>query len=256
MRIDFVLLHQAAYGGWEVPLGPTNQHILFLVTKGAVIYEIEGKTLQIGQGEGLFMPKGTLRTSTAIPGDPHVMYAAYFSDVPWEELAPFLNEPYKWFRPHSYDYLKQRFSMLHECWVGKMQGYDLITRGILMEMMGIVQRDLFAGSRPSSRRSLVLQMQEYIIRHYCEQLQISDLANYVDRSPTYVSTVFKQVTNRSPITYMHEVRIAAARDLLMTTNMTIGEIAETLGYCDQTYFNHMYKKIVGHPPSYTLKLQN
>jgi YesN/AraC family two-component response regulator len=37
---------------------------------------------------------------------------------------------------------------------------------------------------------------------------------------------------------------------------TIGEIAESLGYCDQTYFNFMYKKIVGHPPSHTLKIQN
>ncbi|OUS78120.1 hypothetical protein B1748_04990 [Paenibacillus sp. MY03] len=255
MRIEFVLLHQAVQGGWNVPLSYTNQHILFLVTRGTVIYEIAGKTLRIGKGEGIFMPQGTLRSSEVVAEDLHEMYAVYFSDASQEDLAPFADEPYKQFRPNAYDYIKQRLSMLHECWVGKMTGYDLITRGILMEVMGIIQRDLFAGSRASSRRSLVLQIQEYIIRHYREQLQISDLAQYVDRSPTYVSTVFKQVMNRSPITYMHEVRIAAARDLLMTTNMTVGEISEALGYCDQTYFNHIFKKIVGHPPSHTLKLK-
>jgi YesN/AraC family two-component response regulator len=52
------------------------------------------------------------------------------------------------------------------------------------------------------------------------------------------------------------MRVSAARELLLTTNMTIGEIAETLGYCDQSYFHFMYKKIIGHPPSHTLKIQS
>lgn len=256
MRIDYILLHDAAHGGWEVPFSSTSKHILLLVTKGAVQYEIAGRTLKLVKGEGLFMPQGTWRSSEVVKADPHVIYAAYFRDLSDEDLAPFTDEPFKQFRPLSYDNFKRRFSMLHECWVGKLPGYDLIARGIVMELMGIVQRDLFAGNRTSSSRSLVLLIQDYIARHYREPLRISDLAAYVDRSPTYVSAVFKQVTNRSPITYMHEVRITAARDLLMSTRMTIGEIADALGYCDQTYFNYMYKKIVGHPPSHTLKLQD
>lgn len=202
MRIDVVSHHHAAHGGWKVPLTPTNQHILFLVTGGTVIYRIAGETLRIGKGEGLFMPQGTLRSSEMVPADPHVMYAAYFRDLAQEDLAPLADEPFKLFRPHGYDYLKQRFSMLHECWVGKLHGSDLIARGILTEILGRVQRDLSAGGRSSSRRSLALQLQEYIIRHYREPLHIQELADHVDRSPNYVSAVFKQVTNRTPTSLM------------------------------------------------------
>jgi YesN/AraC family two-component response regulator len=132
----------------------------------------------------------------------------------------------------------------------------MIARGILLEILGIVRREVGGGTHSNSRRSLALRIQQYIVQHYREPFQLGDLAREVDRTPTYVSTVFKEVTGRTPVEYMHEVRVSAARELLLTNSMTIGEIAESLGYCDQTYFNYMYKKIVGHPPSHTLKIQN
>ena len=138
----------------------------------------------------------------------------------------------------------------------RLESFDLISRGILMEILGIVQRDLAGGKGSPARRSLALRIQQYIVQRYRHPLRLPELADAVGRSPNYVSTVFREMTGKSPVEYLHEVRISAARELLMTTNMTIGEIAEFLGYCDQTYFNVMYKKIVGHPPSHTLKIRS
>ncbi|WP_159882380.1 AraC family transcriptional regulator [Paenibacillus puerhi] len=255
MKIYSVAYQQSVHGSWKVPLSPTKQHIFLLVTKGTVIYRIAGQTLRIRKGEGLFMQQHTMRSSETDLADPHALYSAHFQDLPDEDLACFVDEPFKLIRPLGFDYLKQRFSLLNEYWIGQLHGYELITRGILTEILGIVQRELLSGSHPHSLRSLALRIQEYILKHFREPILINDLARYVDRSPTYVSTVFRRVTGRTPIGYMHEVRIAAARDLLMTTNMTIRELSESLGYCDQTYFNYMYKKIVGYPPSHTLKVR-
>lgn len=242
MIIDNVAFQQAVLGNWKVPLAPTRHHILFLVTKGACIYRFANQTLQISKGEGLFIPQDTMRSAETDSSNPHQMYSAHFRELNHEDLSSFIDEPFKLIQPLSYDYLKQRFSMLNECWIGKMPNYKLISRGILLEILGITQRELTIGTHSPTRRNLALRIQQYIIQHFREPLRLSELAQHVDRSPTYVSTAFKEVTGRTPVEYMHEVRISAARELLMTTNMTIREISESFGYCDQTYFNYMYKK--------------
>ncbi|TMV48023.1 AraC family transcriptional regulator [Paenibacillus mesophilus] len=253
MKIDNIAFQQAVNGNWRVPRKTVKHDILILVIRGAAAYRIGEEAVVVRKGEGLFFPEGTLRSAEADKSEPLQLYSAHFRDLSIEG-HPLRGEPYVHIRPLGCDYLKQRFSMLYEHWIGKMPGYEFIACGILMEILGLVHRERFGDSHSSSRRNLALRVQQYIVQHYREPLRLSDMAQVVNRSPTYVSSVFKEVTGRPPIEYMHEVRIAAARELLLTDTMTIGEIAESLGYCDQTYFNYMYKKIVGHPPSHTLKM--
>ncbi|MDF2721236.1 MAG: hypothetical protein K0Q59_911 [Paenibacillus sp.] len=256
MNIRAVSLQQTVAGKWGVALGKTKEHIYFIVVKGCFRYEIAGQSILIKEGEGLFMPEGTLRSASLGSDESSIMISSYFQGVPPERMAPFLDEPYKLIRFSGFQYVLQRFSILNECWLGKLSGYDFISEGILLELLGIAQRELEGAGQTSTRRNLALRVQQYIIQHHRETIHLSDLAEHVDRSPSYVSTVFKEIIGQTPIEYLHEVRVSAARELLLTTNMTIGEISESLGYCDQTYFNFMYKKIVGHPPSHTLRIQN
>lgn len=255
MKIEHIIFDQQPAGSnWHVDLGPTRHHILLLVVKGKVRYAIGDRTLCISKGEGLFLTQGTWRAAEADESEPHHMYSAHFSDLPLDKLTGFSSEPYLQYRPIGFDYIKQRFSVLNESWIGKMPFYEMISEGLFTEILGLVQRELTNEAFSSSRRSLALRIQQYIVQHYREPLRLQDLAQHVDRSPNYVSNVFKEVTGRTPVEYMHEIRVTSARELLLTTNMTIGEISDSLGYCDQTYFNYMYKKIVGHPPSHSLKL--
>lgn len=256
MIIDNIAFQQGEGGSWKVPLSVTKHHILLLVVKGTAVYRFGDRIERVGKGEGLFFPEGTLRDACSDPDSLCQMYSAHFRDSTADELKLLLGRPFVRIRPLNFDYLKQKFSMLHECWIGKMPFHELIARGTLYELLGLVQRELVGGAHSAARRNLALRIQQYIVQRYREPLRLSELAQAVDRSPTYVSTVFKEITGRTPVEYLHEVRISAARELLMTSGMTIGEIADSLGYCDQTYFNYMYKKIVGHPPSHTLKLQH
>jgi AraC-like DNA-binding protein len=231
------------------------QHILFFVVKGRFRYHIDGQTIQIKEGEGLFIPEGTLRAGEVDTNEMCILISAHFRNIAHERIAPLLDAPFKLIRFVGFKYVHQRFSLLNECWLGKLPGYKLISEGILLELLGIVQRELDGKDHATTRRNLALRTQQYIVQHYREPFHLRDLARHVDRSPSYVSTVFKEVFGRTPVEYLHEVRVSSARELLLTTNMTIGEIAESLGYCDQSYFHFMYKKIVGHPPSHTLKIQ-
>lgn len=253
MRIEHIIFDHSSGSGWHVPLAPTRTHILLLVAKGSFRYRVGETTMLLERGDGLFMQKGALRVADAPRDEQRHLYSAHMVELSPAELGPLEGKPFCRLRPLGFDYLKQRFATLHETWIGKLPRYEIISQGILTEILGLTQRELTSEQMPSSRRQLALRVQQYIVQRYCEPLRLSELAEHVDRSPNYVSAVFKEVLGRTPIEYMHEVRIAAAQELMLTTGMTIGEISDSLGYCDQTYFNYMYKKMIGHPPSHALK---
>jgi AraC-like DNA-binding protein len=252
MKIDHVIFDQSVGEKWSVRKSATKHHILFLMLRGKAVYYIGDQVIELHKGNGLFMPEGTIRSAVTDPSDPHLMYSVHFKSST-EELAFLTDEPYKIIQPLGFDYLKQRFSVLYECWVGRMPCYEMITRGILLEILGIIQRELGSKKLSSSKRNLAIRVQQYIVQHYRSSLSLDELSQEVDRTPNYISNVFKEVIGSTPVQYMHQVRINTARELMLTTSMTIGGIADYLGYCDQTYFNYMYKKIVGQPPSFTLK---
>ncbi|MDF2724735.1 MAG: hypothetical protein K0Q59_4410 [Paenibacillus sp.] len=256
MEIDHIACHYRMEAGkllsrWS----QTAYHIFILAVKGSFIYTIGEHTFRLRKGEGLFIPQQTMRTGRTddVPG-PHQMFITYFRGVPEADMEPFVQEPYRIFQFTSqYEHLHQRFSVLNEAWIGKLPGYRLISRGIILEMLGTLQRELAGAAHSQAQRNLTMRVQQYIVQHYREPLRLDELAKEADRSPAYVSTVFKEVTGRSPLSFMHEVRVSAARELLLNTDMSVEAIAESLGYCNQTYFAQMYKKIVGHPPTHTIK---
>jgi transcriptional regulator GlxA family with amidase domain len=52
----------------------------------------------------------------------------------------------------------------------------------------------------------------------------------------------------SPARYLIRARIDRARQLLTETNMSVTQVAQTLGYPDIAYFSRQYKRHTGHPP--------
>ncbi|NHN34208.1 AraC family transcriptional regulator [Paenibacillus agricola] len=253
MNITSVLFDYQMGRSWSIPKSPTPYHIILLVIKGKITYTIGDTVISLQRGDGLFIQAGTLRSALTDPTEPHQMFSVHFNDALECEMPMLGREAYRTIRTISFDYLKQRFSLLYDCWIGQMPCYEIITKGIMVEILGILQRELMSKQHPSSKQSLAMHIQQYIVTHYRHPFRLKDLAQHVDRTPNYISSVFKEVTGRTPVEYLHQVRITAAREMLLNTDMTIKEISDYLGYCDQTYFNHIYKKNIGYPPTFTAK---
>ena len=54
--------------------------------------------------------------------------------------------------------------------------------------------------------------------------------------------VFKKTKNKTVIGYLNERRIEEGKDLLVSTDMNIADIALSIGYSNQNYFNTVFKK--------------
>ncbi|WP_168122136.1 AraC family transcriptional regulator [Paenibacillus sp. HB172176] len=237
---------------WEKESSRTSHDILLFVTQGQVRYNLNGEDIIIKKGELFYIRAGALRYATGVNGQPHQKYSAHFTlEKTGETTLRALAGPegHKKAAASQFDYIKQRFVLLMQHWIGKLPYYVPLAESMTQELLAIACREFEDLNFPGAKMAHVKQLRQYILEHYTEQIRIEELAQLIERTPNYVTQMFREVSGITPIDYLHQVRVNAAKDLLLHTNFTIGHIADLLGYCDQSYFNRMFRRWTGSPPS-------
>ena len=103
----------------------------------------------------------------------------------------------------------------------------------------------------------ILQVQAWLQQHYNQPLNIETLAKQFDLSVRSLNRRFKEASQQTPKQYIQELRMDAAKELLRKTNLSIGDIANHVGYQDVSYFSELFKKKLGaNPKSYRLSVRN
>lgn len=78
--------------------------------------------------------------------------------------------------------------------------------------------------------------------HYAEELTLPALAALCGLSPQYFCRLFHELTSKTPVAYMTEVRMNAAAKLLSETDMTEARVASSVGYTNFNYFLRIFKR--------------
>lgn len=94
------------------------------------------------------------------------------------------------------------------------------------------------------------QVTEYIHQHSAQNPSLMSMAEIVQMSPYYFSRLFKQSTGFTPHQYLLKCRTAQAKQLLKTTNLAIADIANQVGFVDQSHLNRHFKRHFGISPSH------
>ena len=98
-------------------------------------------------------------------------------------------------------------------------------------------------------RARAQKVQEYIRRHYGQDLTLSLLAEQVNLVATSLCHVFKQVTGQRVYDYILETRINQAARLLRETTSEVKAIAYECGFSTLTNFNRHFKRLMGCTPT-------
>ncbi|WP_017470774.1 response regulator transcription factor [Amphibacillus jilinensis] len=95
----------------------------------------------------------------------------------------------------------------------------------------------------------VKQAVAYIESSFSEEITLKKVAAHVHLNPSYLSTLFKEELNVSFTDYLTRIRIQHAKQLLLTTDLNVTEIAEKVGYHTPKYFNKVFKELEKKTPS-------
>jgi len=90
---------------------------------------------------------------------------------------------------------------------------------------------------------------DYIDEHYSEAVTLEEAARLVGMSTSHFIHLMKRVTGLSFIAYLNQFRVSKAQYLLATTNKSIAEVSQEVGFCDQSYFGGVFRKLLQMTPS-------
>lgn len=100
-----------------------------------------------------------------------------------------------------------------------------------------------------SPEEVVRIIKEYIDRNYNQNIRISMFTGKYFFSKEYLSKLFKSKYGCGIYTYVQEVRMQRAKDLLLNPDIKVQNISERLGYADNNYFSKAFKNYYGMSPS-------
>jgi AraC-like DNA-binding protein len=84
---------------------------------------------------------------------------------------------------------------------------------------------------------------QYIERNYRRKISLSDVAESVGLSPSYLTDLVRRQTGQTILNWIIEYRMAEARYLLLETKYSIEQIAESVGYLDTSYFIRQFRQV-------------
>jgi len=89
---------------------------------------------------------------------------------------------------------------------------------------------------------------EYLNLHYDEPIRVDDAARLCAMSACCFMHLFKEVTGQSFVVYLNRFRVARAQHLLAATNSSIADISVETGFCNQSYFGVIFRRVTGMSP--------
>lgn len=84
--------------------------------------------------------------------------------------------------------------------------------------------------------------------HYAEEITLASLSARAHTSPRNFLRQFRRVSPDSPVAYLLKLRLEKAADMLLRSNMNVGEIAEKTGFGDSNYFTRKFTERYRIPP--------
>lgn len=145
----------------------------------------------------------------------------------------------------------QRFELLDRELRERRDGYTEATVGLLTLLLVDVSR-LAASSATDTRFQrdpLLAEVFSVIEDRYHEGISLSDVADAVNLTPGYLTTLVRRKTGRPVQEWITERRMASARRLLADTALSIDEVASSVGYADGGYFVRAFRKMHGVTPA-------
>lgn len=113
----------------------------------------------------------------------------------------------------------------------------------------ILENAISDRSNPEKIKAIA-NAKNFINLNYAADIDLNNIAEYVNLSPSYLHSIFSENEGVTPHRYLIRKRIDEAKILLLTENsIPLSDIAIRCGYASQSYFNYIFKKETGLTPT-------
>ena len=231
--------------------------VISCVVAGCMEIHTANKKMFLEAGDCMFMPSGQLRRATFLPVNNKCvrLYMNFnyicLNSINFLSLFTISNL----FKEEHGKKLQILIKSLHE--VNKKTDISTIKKHIKTKELGFaILYILIQNAEMQTTKANILchhnrlsKLLELIKETPETTRTISEMAQIVGVSPSRLYQLFRELTGYAPLQYVQIQRLQKAMQLLLTTDLSIAEIAQKLNYSDQFWFSKSYKKFFGASPS-------
>ena len=145
------------------------------------------------------------------------------------------------------DRMTNLFSQILSCANEPVSGGER-SSPLLYEFIMLAREHMLTGPSDDSKNLITDRAISYIDKHYSEDITLDELAALSGVSAQYFCRVFRTATGMRPVEYINNKRVSEAKQLLVSGNMMISDIALKVGFRDNNYFGIVFRRATGISP--------
>lgn len=237
------------------------------ITLGNVLVQIGTEFAEAKAGDFLYVPPTMVFRVEAKEGEAGMRSMVFDSSIIEVNMENFDTEIFYMFYVQSknkivvfeeghpvHDTLSQYMQESYDEYISKDVCYKLPIRANIYLMMTSLLR-YYCGSKNELDRMIyhnVMRLRPiitYIAEHYKEKIYIETMSEMITVSPDYFTKMFKDSIGRTPIDYINGLRINRAMQMLATTDISVNDISDELGFSNSNYFHKIFKQYMDTSPA-------
>jgi len=233
------------------------------VSKGIMNYTVEGVTMPLKKGQGLFINSRKLHVAGPHGDDecefycviihPLLLCASKFVDEAFVE--PVIRNPgLKYIlldseNPWQKNILDQ-VERMYEATYGDMAELKIQTLFFSIWQEIYVHGKAASEERvkPNHHLTTLKEMIAYIQQHYAEKIFLEDISNAGCVGKTMCTKLFTTYVNRTPFEFLKDYRVEQSMVLLRDTDHSVTDISYETGFSSPSYFGECFRKTTGSSP--------
>ena len=228
---------------------------LFYVVDGKGEFNIQGQRFPVKANDFVIINPQVEHTELSSPDEPLEYIVLGINGLSFSNLTPVSEggHPFSFFnlRDEQKDILRYLNAMVQEA-TSQQMSYELVCHNLLEILLIKILRhqhfDLEVGKQSKATKDISF-IKHYLETYYHESIQLEDLASMTHLSRFYISHSFKKEIGMSPMEYLIDIRIKESKILLRTTNYSISQVADIVGFTTPTYFSKQFRKSTGISPT-------
>ena len=103
--------------------------------------------------------------------------------------------------------------------------------------------------------NMIRKLENFVLQNIQKDISLERLAEEVNYNPSYLSRYYKTITKKNISSFVRDIKLQKAKELLENNDLLIKDIANEVGFISVSYFCSFFQKNLGlTPQSYRLKL--
>jgi AraC-like DNA-binding protein len=249
-----------------------ESRMLLAGVSGAGSVTVNGETVDVRPGTIVVMPWGHAVRYQPHPRDPYLVYGAHL--IPWHSAAAPIDLAVPHHRDHaltgsasrsdrelaigpglwvsdegSHPTLRSVIRLAAEIWDRGTPSRDT---AMALGLLVVNELQTVSAALPHDDRNLPVTLRRVLAWINAEPgrpITLDQLAEVAGASPTTITRLFRRHLATSPLAWVLQTRMEAAKVLLTTTALPVNQVARRCGFGDPYYFSRRFSRVTGLSPS-------